>query len=137
MTLALDDFGTTALNTVYTVFVADPATGSQLDALRSDNLYTASALANHLHDAGYQVCTDMWDSMGRYAAIDDAMVSPAVWKGYRLDQYPPVGVAAAVPLVCTLCGGPAPTDIDGTPGVNIGARCWYTACDGRYARTTH
>lgn len=80
-----DDFGTTYLEEVFTVFVDHPGTGVNVDCWRSSSRYTASALANHAHDLGYGVQTDLWDGYGNYAPVADAMISPDVWHGYRLD----------------------------------------------------
>lgn len=128
-TLALDDFGTVARTDTFTIFVDHPS-GDSVEVWRTDSRYTGSALANHALDLGYRVETDMWSPDGlRYAPIADAMISPAVWEGYRLAALPSLHRPL---LVCPECRDVRPdADVIGQ-GSSFGASCVWTDCKGTY-----
>lgn len=128
-TLTLDDYGTVARTDKFTVYVDHPS-GGNIEVWRTDSRYTASALANHAADLGYRVEADMWSPDGlRSAPVLDAMISPAVWEGYRLASLRPVHRPL---LSCTHCQDTRPdADVVGQ-GVSLGAHCVFYDCKGTY-----
>lgn len=132
-TLALDDFGTAPLTDMFTVFVDRPGTGrgGKVEFWRTSSRYNASALAHHALDLGYDVETDLWSDDGmRYAPIPDAMISPAVWEGYRLDTLPSADYRPL--LACSDCQDARPDAVQVGQGVSKGASCVFYDCDGTY-----
>lgn len=132
-----DDFGTTPLTGIFTVFVDHPQNGS-VRVWRSSSRYTASALANWAADLGYRVEADLWTDDGTgYASIRDAMPSPDVWNGYGLADLPPARLTAPTAparsrLVCTGCGDRQPDADVEREGVSHGAYCVWLDCTGTY-----
>lgn len=66
---------------MFNVFVDHPVSGTLVDVISVKRPYDASAVANLMVDRGFSVSTDLHD-----ARVPDAMVSPAVYAEFGLDD---------------------------------------------------